>query len=195
MFLSVYDSRIEFRAGPSRELAARLVLAHFLAALAIGLAGLPGALLLLLFLSLLHSLRRALRPLGRAQALAWSAAGGWERIGVGNYRESMELRPSSVVTNGAMFLHWQVGRRRWRILLCEDSMHADDWRRMQVIVGLYEGRDRMAAAAADVTLAGKTTGTAPGLVEWRMDSPGFRGACPHGHKEQRPVAGRKGPAR
>jgi hypothetical protein len=193
---SVYDGLLEFRAGPSRNLAAWLVLAHLLCATALLHAGLPATLIAGLAASLPWTLRRALRPLGRrVRAIAWSPERGWERIGVGTNRERMELRGSSVVTNGAMFLHWDVGHATWRVLLPRDAMAPDDWRRMRVIVGFFEGRDRMSEAAGFATPAGRTSGTAPGLSEWRMDSPGFRGAGPNGRKEQRPVAGREGPAR
>lgn len=196
MSWSVYDGPLEFRVGPSRGLGAYVALGHLLAAVAVLAAGLPATVLIAVLASCLLALRRALRPLGRnVRAIAWNAAFGWERIVVSTDREKMELRRSSVVTNGAMFMHWQVGHEAWRVLLPRDSMCADDWRRMRVIVGLHEGRDRMPAAEGIATPAGRTSGTAPGLSEWRKDSPGFRGACPDGHEEQRPVAGREGPAR
>ena len=195
MSWSVYDGLLEFRVGPSRGLAAWLALGHLLVGAALPAAGLIW-LLPVVPLSFLHALRRALRPLGPGiRALGWSAAHGWERIGVGTNREAMELRASSVVTNGAMFLHWDLGGATWRIVLPRDAMRPEDWRRMTVIVGLHEGRDRMPTAAEIATLAGRTSGTAPGLSEWRWDTPGFRGAGPHGREKQRPVAGRKGPAR
>lgn len=196
MSWNVYDGPIEFRAGPSRALGAWSTLGHLLLALAVAEAGLPSILLLAVFVAWLAALRRALRPLGSGcRALAWSRQHGWERVGLGTNRDCMELRGSSVVTNGAMFLHWQLGSATWRVLLPRDSMPPDDWRRMSVIVGLHEGRDRMPAAARFATPAGRTPGTAPGHTEWRMDSQGFRGAGPNGHEKQRPVAGREGPAR
>ena len=196
MSWSPYDGLLEFRIGPSRALAAWLALGHVLIALAVLLAGWPAVALILPAISLPLCLRRALAPLGwDARALAWSSARGWERIGIRSNRESMELRGSSVVTNAAMFLHWDIGGLTWRIVLPRDSLRPADWRRMRVIAGLHEGRDRMPAAAGFATPAGRTLGTAPGLSEWRMDSPGYRGACPDGHEEQRPVAGREGPAR
>jgi hypothetical protein len=195
MSWSVYDEPIEFRVGPSRGLGAWLALGHLLAATAVLLAGLPAGVLLVVLVSFPLALRSALRPLGAGvRTIVWSPAQGWERVLVSSNRECMELRPSSVVTNGAMFLHWDDGQEAWRVLVPRDAMHSDDWRRMRVIVGLYEVRDRMPAAAGFATLAGRTSRTAPGLSEWRMDSPGFRGACPDGHEEQRPVAGREGPA-
>jgi hypothetical protein len=193
---SVYDGPLEFSVHPSRALGAFQALGHLLIAVAVLVAGLPLLLLLPVFVSCLLGVRLALWPLGRrVRAIAWTRAGGWERVLISTNRERMELRGSSVVTNGAMFLHWDDGRKTWRVVLPRDAMHPDDWRRMTVIVGLYEVRDRMPAAAGIATPAGRTSGTAPGLSEWRMDSPGFRGACPDGHKEQRPVAGREGPAR
>lgn len=173
MSWSVYDELIEFRAGPSRALASWLALGHLLAALSIHLSVLPAALLLAVVASLPWSLRRAVRPLGsRYSALAWSAAAGWQRVGIGTYREGMELGGSSVVTKSAVFLHFDCGGETWRVVLPRDSMNASDWRRMMVIVGLYEGRARMPAAIPH----------------------GVRGARPHGHEKQRPAAGRKGPA-
>lgn len=196
MSWSVYDESLEFHAGPSRSLAAWMALGHLLAGVAALAAGLPLLVLAPVLASLLIGLRRALRPLGAGvRAIGWSAAGGWQRIGLGTNRDGMELRPSSVVTNSALFMHWDDGCSTWRILLPRDAMHADDWRRMRVIVGLYQGRDRMPAAAGFVTSAGRTSSTAPGLQQWRMDLPGFRGAGPHGHEKQRPIAGRKSPAR
>ena len=196
MSWSVYDGPIEFRAGPSRELGAYLVLGHVLCACALFEAGLSPFFLAPVVACFAMALGSAIRPLGRhVRGLAWSPVHGWERVLVSSNRESMELRGSSVVTNRAMFLHWNHGGRTWRVLLPRDALDPDDWRRMTVIVGLYEVRDRMPAAAGFATPAGRTSGTAPGLCEWRMDSPGFRGACPNGHKEQRPVAGREGPAR
>jgi hypothetical protein len=193
---SVYDGPLEFRAGPSRGLAAWLVLGHLLAAGAALAAGLPVSIASTALAWLPFSLRRALRPLGPdAIAIGWSAAGGWQRIGLENHRQPMELHPGSVVTNGAMFLHWTVCGSSWRIVLPHDAMRPDDWRRMKVIFDLHDGQDRMKEAACIATRTGRTSTTAPGLQEWRMDSPGFRGACPNGHKKQRPVAGRKGPAR
>jgi hypothetical protein len=195
MSWSVYDSQIEFRAGASRSLAAWSTLAHCLAGAAVFAAGLHAALLIPILVSLAFALARARRPLGRdTAALRWSAVDGWERVGVGTLREAIELRGSSVVTPGAMFLHWTTRRSAWRVVLPRDAMHPEDWRRMRVIVGLHEGRARMPAAAAIATPAGRTLRTAPGLSEWRRDSPGFRGACPDGHEKQRPVAGREGPA-
>ena len=194
MSWNVYDGPLEFRAGPSRGLAAWLALGHLLIALAVLGAGLPW-MLPAVPVSFLWALRHALRPLGPGvHALGWSVARGWQRVGVRTNRECMELRGTSVVTNFAMFLHWDVGGATWRIVLPRDAMRADDWRRMRVIIGLHEGRDRMPTAAGIATPAGRTSGTAPGLSEWRMDSPGFRGACPNGREKQRPVAGRKGPA-
>ena len=173
MSWSVYDELIEFRPGASRALASWLALGHFLAACAIQLSVLPVGLLAAVLAGLPWSLRRALRPLGRSvAALAWSARNGWERIRIGNIRESMELRGSSVVTNAAMVLHFDCGGAVWRVLLPRDSMSNDEWRRMRVIVGLDGGRARMPAAIG----------------------PGVRGAPPHGHEEQRPAAGREGPA-
>lgn len=196
MSWNIYDGLIKFRTGPSRALGAWSTLGHLLLALSVLEARLPLVLLLPVLFAWLGVLRRALQPLGPGvAALAWSRARGWERIGLGTNRESMELRGSSVVTNGAMFLHWQLGGSVWRVLLMRDSMPPDDWRRMKVIVGLDEGRARMPAAARFATPAGRTSGTAPGHTEWRMDSPGFRGAGPNGHEKQRPVAGREGPAR
>jgi hypothetical protein len=193
---SVYDGRLEFRAGPSRALGSWVALGHLLACVAVVSAGLSLLVLLPVVVSLVLGLRGALRPLGlRVCAIAWDPVHGWERVLVGSYRERMELRGSSVVTIRAMFLHWQVGEDTWKVLLSKDAMHPDDWRRMRVIVGLYEGRDRMPAAVSFATRAGRTSGSAPGLSEWRMDSPGFRGAGPNGHEKQRPVAGREGPAR
>lgn len=195
MSWSVYDGRIEFHATASRLLASWLAFGHLLAAFAVLYAGMHSLLLPAILFSLLFSLRKALRPLGPGmRCVAWSAATGWERVHVSTNRESMELRGSSVVTNAAMFLHWEVGGSTWRVLLPRDAMQADEWRRMRVIVGFYEGRDRMPLAAGIATRAGRTLGAAPGLPEWRMDSPGFRGACPDGHKKQRPGAGREGPA-
>jgi hypothetical protein len=192
---SVYDGQLEFRPRPSRSLASWVLLGHLLAGFAALTAGLPGWLLLPVLLSLRLAIRRALRPLGPGvRALCWSRARGWERLGAGTSRVPVELRDSSAVTTGAMFLHWQDERGPWRVVLLRDSMHPDDWRRMHVIVGLHEGRARMPAAAAIATRAGRTLRTAPGLSEWRMDSPGFRGACPNGREKQRPVAGREGPA-
>ena len=196
MSWSVYDGPLEFRAGPSRGLAAWLAFGHLAAALAALVAGLHPLVLLPVAVSFLAGLRRALRPLGRGvRAIGWSMARGWERLGVGTNRYPMELQGTSVVTNGALFMHWSDGRATWRAVLPRDAMHPDDWRRLKVIVGFHEGRDRMPAAAGFAARAGRTSGSAPGLQEWRMDLPGFRGACPHGHKKQRPVAGRKGPAR
>lgn len=196
MSWSVYDGRIEFRAGASRALGAWLVAGHLLAAVSLLLAGLPALLLLAVCLSLPFCLQTALRPLGRnTRALSWSAQEGWARVGIRSNREPMELRGSSVVTNDAMFLHWDAGGSSWRIVLPRDAMQADDWRRMRVIVGLYEGRDRMLMAASIATRTGRTLETAPGLSKWRLNSPGFRGACPDGHEKQRPVAGGEGPAR
>lgn len=195
MSWSPYDGRLEFRVAPSRGLAALCLSGHLLAGLAIGLAGLGAWLLAPLGLSLYLALRMAWQPLGRGTlAIAWSAAGGWARVGLSSNREAMELRGSSVVTNAAMFLHWEAAGATWRILLCRDAMQSDDWRRMRVIAGLYEGRARMPAAASIATPTGRTLGSAPGQTEWRMDSPGFRGARPDGHEEQRPAAGREGPA-
>jgi hypothetical protein len=194
--LSPYDERLEFAVGASRELAALVVLGHLLAAIAVTAAGLHPGLLIGVLFSFVFALGTVLDPLGRRVAsIAWSPCRGWERVLVSTKRENMELRGSSVVTNRAMFLHWDVGQRTWRIVVPKDAMHTDDWRRMRVIVGLCEGRDRMPAAAHFAALAGRTSSTAPGLTEWRMDSPGFRGACPDGHEKQRPVAGREGPAR
>jgi len=163
MSWSVYDGLIEFRVGPSRSLAAWLALSHLLAAAAV-LSVLHPVVLLPVLLSLFLGLRRALRPLGPGVlALRWSAVRGWERIGVGTNRRDMELRDTSVVTNLALFLHWDDGRAPWRVVLPRDAMHPEDWRRMRVIVGLYEGRDRMPTAAGIATPAGRTSGTAPGL--------------------------------
>lgn len=195
MSWSVYDGPLEFRVGPSRGLAAWLVPGHLVIGLALLDAGLTWA-LPAVPVAFLVALRRALDPLGRGtRAIRWSAARGWERVGISTNRERMELRGTSVVTNVALFLHWKVSGTTWRIVLPRDAVRADDWRRMRVIVGLYEGRDRMPPAAGIATPAGRTSGTAPGLSEWRMDSPGFRGACPNGRERQRPVAGREGPAR
>jgi hypothetical protein len=192
---SPYDGEIEFRVGPSRALSAWLLLGHLLCAAAVLGTALPDVLLGVVIVSWLRGLRTALAPLGTGvRAIAWSEARGWQRIGVGSNRDAMELRGSSVVTNGAMFLHWDDGCATRRVILARDAMHPDDWRRMRVIVGLWQGRARMPAAAAIATPAGRTSGTAPGLSEWRMDSPGFRGACPDGHEEQRPDSGREGPA-
>jgi hypothetical protein len=196
MSWSVYDGALEFPAGPSRALASWLMAGHLLAACAAYTAGLPSIFSLLALFSLPISLRRACRPLGaKVAALGWSAARGWERIGADGHHEPMELRPASVVTNGALFLHWTVRGSAWRVVLPRDAMRADDWRRMRVIFDLHHGRDRMPSAAGFATRAGRTLRTAPGLHEWRTDSQGFRGACPNGRQEQRPVAGRKGPAR
>jgi hypothetical protein len=196
VYWSPYDGLLEFRVGTSRELGACVVLGHLLSAVAVIAAGLHALLLIPVLGSLVLALRTALAPLGRqVHAISWSPARGWERVMVSSSRESMELRGSSVVTNRAMFLHWDVGQATWHIVVPKDAMHTDDWRRMRVIVGLCEGRDRMPAAAHFAALAGRTSSTAPGLTEWRMDSPGFRGACPDGHEKQRPVAGREGPAR
>jgi hypothetical protein len=170
---SVYDELIEFRPGASRALASWLALGHILAACAVRLTVLPAALVPVVLFSLPWSLRRAARPLGRGVlALAWSAREGWQRVRIGNIRDSMELRGSSVVTNAAVFLHFDCGGAVWRVLLPRDSMSNDEWRRMKVIVGLHGGRARMPAAIG----------------------PGVRGARPHGHEEQRPAAGREGPA-
>ena len=173
MSWSVYDELIEFRPGASRALASWLALGHVLAGTAVLAAGLPAALLLAVAAAFPFSLRRAVRPLGRGvAALLWSARDGWQRAGISTIRDTMELRGSSVVTNAAVFLHFELDGVAWRVMLARDSMHKDDWRRMKVIVGLHEGRDRM-----------------PGAL-----TPEFRGAPPHGHEEQRPAAGREGPA-
>ena len=196
MSWSVYDELIEFRAGASRAMGAWLVTGHLLAAASVLLAGLSASLLFLVALSLPWTLRAALRPLGRdTRAISWSVREGWARVGIRTNREPMELRGSSVVTNDAMFLHWDAGGKSWRIVLPRDAMQADDWRRMKVIVGFYQGRDRMRMAASIATRTGRTLKTAPGLSKWRLNSPGFRGACPDGHEKQRPVAGGEGPAR
>jgi hypothetical protein len=170
---SAYDDLIEFRPGASRALASWLALGHLAAAVSVAASGLPLALLLAVAAGFPLSLRRAMRPLGPGvQALRWSVRDGWQRLGVSNIRDNMELRGSSVVTNAAVFLHFELGSSAWRVVLPRDTMHEDEWRRMKVIVGLHEGRDRMLAAL----------------------EPGFRGAPPHGHEEQRPAAGREGPA-
>lgn len=196
MSWSVYDGPLEFRVGPSRALGAWLALGHLLAATALLWTELPPASLLIVAISLCVALRRASAPLGTdVLAIGWSAADGWTRIGISHDPLVMELRSSSVVTSCAMFLHWDDGVSTWRVVLPVDAMHPDDWRRMTVIARLYEGQDRMLTAEVIATPAGRTSRTAPGLPEWRMDSPGFRGACPHGHEEQRPVAGRESPAR
>ena len=196
MSWSVYDGPLEFQAGPSRSLGAYAALGHLCVAGAIFAAGLPPILLIAVLFSLARAIATARRPLGaRVRCIAWSAACGWERVHVSGNREAMELRGSSVVTNGAMFLHWDTGQGRWRVVVPRDALGPDAWRRKRVIVGLHEGRDRMPAAEGIATPAGRTTGTAPGLCEWRMDSPGFRGTRPDGHEKQRPVAGREGPAR
>lgn len=173
MLLSVYDELIEFRPGASRALASWLAAGHLLAGLAILVSALPPACLWLLPVSLCCALRRALRPCGRGVAgLAWHADTGWVRLGIGNIRDNMELRGSSVVTKSAMFLHFDLGGAAWRVLLPRDALTADEWRRIRVITVLHDGRDRMPAAFTPV----------------------FRGARPNGHQEQRPAAGRKGPA-
>lgn len=173
MSWSAYDELIEFRPGASRALASWLALGHLFAAGAIFLSVLPTGLLLAVMAGLPWSLRRAIRPLGRGvAALAWSLDEGWQRVGIGDIREDMELRGSSVVTKSAVFLHFDCCGAVWRVLLPRDSMDSDNWRRMMVIVGWYEGRARMPAAIPS----------------------GFRGTRPHGHEEQRPAAGRKGPA-
>lgn len=196
MSWSVYDGVLEFRAGPSRSLAAWLAAGHMLAVAAIAVAGLPLVTVAAVAISFAAAMPRAFRPLGgTACALAWSAAGGWERVGIGSIREKLELRSTSVVTNAAMFLHWDDGHSPWRVVLPRDAMHPDDWRRMKVIVGLHNDRDRMSPAADFAARTGRTSRTAPGLFEWRRDLPGIRGACPDGREKQRPVAGRKGPAR
>lgn len=196
MSWSVYDGPLEFRVGPSRSLGSWLALGHLLAAAALLYADLPAVGLAIVALSLCVALRRASAPLGiEVRAIGWSAADGWTRIGISHDPRPMELRPSSVVTTCAMFLHWDDGISTWRVVLPRDAMHPEDWRRMTVIARLYEGQDRMLTAAVIATPAGRTSRTAPGLPEWRMDSPGFRGACPNGHEEQRPVAGRESPAR
>jgi len=193
---SAYGGPLEFPVGPSRALGAWIALGHLLATGGVLGAGLHPATLIPVLVSFALALRTALHPLGPGvRAIAWCPARGWERILVSSNREQMELRASSVVTTGAMFLHWDACGQAWRVLLPRDAMCSVDWRRMSVIVGLYDGRDRMPAAAGFATPAGRTSGTAPGLSEWRMDSPGFRGACPDGHEKQRPVAGREGPAR
>jgi hypothetical protein len=171
--LSVYDELIEFRPGASRALASWLAAGHLLAALAILVSALPAWCLLGLPPSLCCALQRALHPCGRhVRGLGWHADTGWVRLGIGNIRDSMELRGSSVVTNAAMFLHFDLGGATWRVLLPRDTLTTDEWRRMRVITVLHEGRDRMPAAF----------------------TPAFRGARPNGHQEQRPAAGRKGPA-
>jgi hypothetical protein len=140
---SVYDGPLEFRVGPSRSLAAWLTLGHLLAAGAALAAGLPVSIATLVLACLPFSLPRALRPLGStAIAIGWSAAGGWQRIQPGNRRQPMELHPGSVVTNGALFVHWTVCGSSWRVVLPRDAMHPDDWRRMKVIFDLHDGRDR-----------------------------------------------------
>jgi hypothetical protein len=195
MSWSVFDGPLEFRPRPSRRLASWVLVGHFLAGVAALAAGLHPSCLILVFASLLKSLDRALRPLGSGlQAIGWSRRGGWELIDSTGAREPMELQATSVVTPGALFLHWTESRGSRRAVILQDAMRADDWRRMRVIVGLGEGRARMPTAAAVATPTGRTFRTAPGLWEWRMDSPGFRGACPNGHEKQRPVAGREGPA-
>lgn len=196
MYWSPYDERLEFRIGASRELAALVTLGHLLSGVAVMAAGLHPALLTWVFFSFVLALRTALKPLGHGViAIAWSPTRGWERVLAGRSSENMELRRSSVVTNRAMFLHWDAGQVVWRVIVPRDAMRTDDWRRMRVIVGLCEGRDKMPTAAQFAAPAGRTSSTAPGLPEWRKDSPGFRGACPDGQKKQRPVAGREGPAR
>jgi hypothetical protein len=195
MSWSAFDGPLEFHPGPSRALASWVLLGHLLAAVAVLVAGLHFALLVLVLASLLKSLDRALRPLGnRVQAIGWSRQGGWKQIDRTGTRAPMELQASSVVTPGALFLHWTDSRGSRKAVIMQDAMRADDWRRMRVIVGLGEGRARMPTAAAVATPTGRTFRTAPGLWEWRMDSPGFRGACPYGREKQRPVAGREGPA-
>jgi hypothetical protein len=173
MSWSVYDELIEFRPGASRALASWLALGYICAACAVQLSLLPAGLLLALLAGLPWSLRQALEPLGPGTiALAWSAADGWQRARIGDIRESVELTGTSVVTNAAVFLHFDRGGTVWRVLLPRDAMSKDEWRRMKVIVGLHGGRARMPAAI----------------------TPGVRGARPHGHEEQRPAAGREGPA-
>ncbi|WP_370520590.1 protein YgfX [Thioalkalivibrio sp. XN279] len=173
MSLSAYDELIEFRPGASRALASWLAAGHFLAGVAILVSALPAWCLLLLPLSLCCALRHALRPCGRGvRGLAWRADTGWARLGIGDIRDSMELRGTSVVTKSAVFMHFDLGGAAWRVLLPRDALTTDEWRRMRVITALHEGRDRMPAAL----------------------TPAFRGARPNGHQEQRPAAGRKGPA-
>ena len=173
MSLSVYDELIEFRPGASRALASWVAVGHLLAGGAILVSALPGWWLLALPLSLCHALRRALHPCGQGvRGLAWHNDTGWVRLGIGNIRDSMELRGTSVVTKSAMFMHFDLGGAAWRVLLPRDALTTEEWRRMRVITALHDGRDRMPAAF----------------------TPAFRGARPNGHQEQRPAAGRKGPA-
>ena len=173
MSLSVYDELIEFRPGASRALASWVAAGHLLAGAAVLVSALPGWCLLALPLSLCCALRRALHPCGqRVGGLAWREDTGWVRLGIGNIRDSMELRGTSVVTKSAMFMHFDLGGAAWRVLLPRDALTTDEWRRMRVITALHDGRDRMPTALM----------------------PAFRGARPNGHQEQRPAAGRKGPA-
>ena len=138
MYSTPYACVLEFRPRPSRSLGAWLVTGHVAAGTCLAMAG-AGLAGLVVVCLLPFSLRRALAPMGpRVLSVTWSPGQGWRRHERSGQYIPMELRPSSVVTTGALFLHWSDARGGWRVLLPADALGAEAFRRMAVIARFHD---------------------------------------------------------
>lgn len=125
---------------PSRAFRSYLLGIHALSLLAASLNPLPLWVRTVLCLSVLLSLSLSLRRKPQITGFMPKPDGSWRLDTADNVEIEAVLLPSSLFNAGFALLHFQAETRRYALLVCRDSLEAEDFRQLRVAMRVAGGR-------------------------------------------------------